>query len=103
CLDCNVSAAPDATAYLYLREDGLERRLSYRELYAWGNRVANALKADGVKTGDRICIYMPLSLDGIVAMLACARIGAVHSVIYAGLGATALRDRIDDAGAELGI
>ena len=101
CLDRNVSAAPDATAYLYLREDGLERRLTYRELYAWVNRVANALKADGVKTGDRICIYMPLSLDGIVAMLACARIGAVHSVIYAGLGATALRDRIDDAGAEV--
>jgi acetyl-CoA synthetase len=63
--------------------------------------LANALRADGVKEGDRVCIYMPLSLEGIVAMLACARIGAVHSVIYAGLGATALRDRIEDAGAQV--
>ena len=101
CLDRHIAEFPDATAYLYLREDGLERRLSYRELYAWVNRVANALKADGVRCGDRVCIYMPLSLDGIVAMLACARIGAIHSVIYAGLGATALRDRIEDAGAEV--
>jgi acetyl-CoA synthetase len=70
-------------------------------LLAAVNRYANALKADGVKTGDTVCIYMPLSLEGIIAMLACARIGAVHSVVYAGLGATALRDRIDDAGAQV--
>jgi acetyl-CoA synthetase len=101
CLDRHVSMTPDAVAYLYLREDGLEETLTYRELLARVNRVANALKADDVKAGDRVCIYMPLSLDGIIAMLACARIGAVHSVIYAGLGATALRDRIDDAGAEI--
>jgi acetyl-CoA synthetase len=101
CLDRHVVATPDATAYHYLREDGLERRLSYRELWAATNRLANALRADGVHAGDRVCIYMPLSLEGIVAMLACARIGAVHSVVYAGLGATALRDRIDDAGAEI--
>ena len=49
--------------------------------------------------GDRVCIYMPLSIEGIVAMLACARIGAIHSVVYAGLGATALCDRVQDAGA----
>jgi acetyl-CoA synthetase len=101
CLDRHVATHPDATAYLYLREDGLERRVSYRELLALTCRLANALRADGVRKGDRVCVYMPLSIEGIVAMLACARIGAVHSVVYAGLGATALRDRIDDAGAEV--
>ena len=101
CLDRHVAAHPDALAYLYLREDLAEERVTYRELLARTNRLANALRADGVRVGDRVCIYMPLSLDGIVAMLACARIGAVHSVVYAGLGATALRDRIEDAGAEV--
>ena len=99
CLDRYAAATPDATAYLYLREDGFEERTTYRELLAATSRLANALRADGVAAGDRVCIYMPLSIEGIVAMLACARIGAIHSVIYAGLGATALRDRIDDAGA----
>ncbi len=99
CLDRHAAAAPDATAYLYVREDGFETRTTYRELLAATNRLANALRADGVCVGDRVCIYMPLSVEGIVAMLACARIGAIHSVVYAGLGATALRDRIDDAGA----
>ena len=101
CLDRHAESHPDALAYLYLCEDGTERRVSYRELLAETNRFANALARDGVKEGDRVCIYMPLSVEGIVAMLACARLGAVHSVIYAGLGATALRDRIEDAGAEV--
>jgi len=99
CLDRHVATTPDATAYHYLREDGYERRMTYGELLAATNRLANALRADGVGAGDRVVIYMPLSLEGIVTMLACARIGAVHSVVYAGLGATALRDRIEDAGA----
>jgi len=99
CLDRHAAAMPDATAYLYLREDGFEARTTYRELLAATNRLANALRCDGVGVGERVCIYMPLSLEGVVSMLACARIGAIHSVIYAGLGATALRDRIADAGA----
>ena len=99
CLDRHVARAPDAVAYHYLREDGYERRISYRDLLGATNRLANALRADGVRAGDRVIIYMPLSIEGIVGMLACARIGAVHSVVYAGLGATALRDRIADAGA----
>jgi acetyl-CoA synthetase len=101
CLDRQVAERPEAIAYRYLREDGFERTTTYRELLAYVNRLANALAADGVRPGDRVCIYMPLALEGIVAMLACARLGAVHSVIYAGLGATALRDRIEDAGAEV--
>ncbi len=101
CLDRHARTRPDAVAYLYLREDGLEERTTYAALLAATNRLANALRADGVVAGDRVCIYMPLAVEGIVAMLACARIGAVHSVVYAGLGATALRDRIDDAGARV--
>jgi acetyl-CoA synthetase len=99
CLDRNAAAAPSAIAYVSLRESGEEERITYGELLARTNRLANALRADGVHSGDRVCIYMPLSPEGIVAMLACARIGAVHSVVYAGLGASALRDRIADAGA----
>jgi acetyl-CoA synthetase len=101
CLDRHVATHPDATAYLFIREDGLEQKITYKELLAATNRFANALAADGVKQGDRVVIYMPLTIEGIVAMLACARLGAVHSVVYAGLGATALRDRCDDAGAEV--
>ena len=101
CLDGHAASHPQAIAYRYLREDGFERTITYADLLAQTCRLGNALRADGVRPGDRVCIYMPLSIEGIVAMLACARIGAIHSVVYAGLGATALRDRIDDAGAEV--
>lgn len=101
CLDRHARTHPTAIAYDALCEDGTERAITYAELLAEVCRFANALKADGVRAGDRVCIYMPLSIEGIVAMLACARIGAIHSVVYAGLGPTALRDRIDDAGAEV--
>jgi acetyl-CoA synthetase len=99
CLDRHAHLHPSSIAYDSICEDGTERSITYAELLARTCQLANALKADGVATGDRVCIYMPLSIEGIVAMLACARIGAIHSVIYAGLGATALRDRIVDAGA----
>jgi acetyl-CoA synthetase len=99
CLDRHAERHPDAIAYDYVCENGDERTFTYAELLARVNQLANALRLDGVRPGDRVCIYMPLTIEGIVAMLACARIGAVHSVIYAGLGATALRDRIVDAGA----
>ena len=101
CLDRHAKRHPDALAYHYLCENGTERTITYGELLAQVSRLANALRLDGVKRGDRVCIYMPLTIEGIVAMLACARIGAIHSVVYAGLGATALRDRIVDAGAEV--
>jgi acetyl-CoA synthetase len=101
CLDRHARTHPDAVAYDYLCESGEERRITYAELLAQVSRLANALRADGVAPGDRVCIAMPLTIEGIVAMLACARIGAVHSVVYAGLGATALRDRIVDAGARV--
>ena len=101
CLDRHAGRSDDMVAYQYVCENGAERTITYAELLARVGQLGNALRLDGVKRGDRVCIYMPLTIEGIVAMLACARIGAIHSVIYAGLGATALRDRIVDAGAEV--
>jgi acetyl-CoA synthetase len=81
-------------AYIWLGEDGTERQVTYGQLHAQVCRFANGLKSLGVKKGDRVIIYMPLTLAGVISMLACARIGAVHAVVYAGLGHTAWRDRI---------
>lgn len=101
-LDRHIDAGRgDHTAYVWLGEDGSEQRLTYRELLAKVCRVANGLKAHGVEKGDRVVLYMPLTLEGVACMLACARIGAVHSVVYAGFAAPALRARIQDAGAKL--
>jgi acetyl-CoA synthetase len=88
-------------AYIWLGEDGTERIVTYGQLHRTVCRFANGLKSLGVRKGDRVVIYMPLTIEGVVAMLACARIGAIHSVVYAGLGHTALRDRISDAQAKI--
>ena len=88
-------------AFIWLGEDGTERIVTYGQLHRMVCRFANGLKSLGVKKGDRVVIYMPLTIEGAVAMLACARIGAIHSVVYAGLGHTALRDRIVDAQAKV--
>ncbi len=88
-------------AYIWLGEDGSERIVTYGQLYRMVCRFANGLKSLGVKKGDRVVIYMPLTVEGAVAMLASARIGAIHSVVYDGLGHTALRDRIEDAQAKV--
>jgi len=88
-------------AYIWLAEDGSERIVTYGQLDRMVCRFANGLKSLGVKKGDRVIIYMPLTVEGVVAMLACARIGAIHSVVYAGLGHAALRDRIEDAQAKV--
>jgi acetyl-CoA synthetase len=101
CLDRHVRAHPNAIAYDYVCEDGTELSITYADLLERTNKLANALSGDGVQSGDRVIIYMPLTIEGIVAMLACARIGAIHSVVYAGLGSTALKDRIEDAGASV--
>src|SRR6202142_3993595 len=88
-------------AFIWLGEDGAERTVTYGQLYRLVCRFSNGLKSLGVVKGDRVVIYMPLTIEGVVAMLACARIGAIHSVVYAGLGHTALRDRITDAEAKV--
>ncbi len=88
-------------AFIWLGEDGSERIVTYGQLFRDVCRFANGLKSLGVKKGDRVVIYMPLTIEGAIAMLACARIGAIHSVVYAGLGHTSLRDRIEDAQAKV--
>ena len=88
-------------AFIWLGEDGSERIVTYGQLHRMVCRFANGLKSLGVVKGDRVVIYMPLTIEGAVAMLACARIGAIHSVVYAGLGHTALQDRIVDAQAKV--
>jgi acetyl-CoA synthetase len=88
-------------AYIWLAEDGTEHVVTYGRLYRDVCRFANGLKSLGVKKGDRVVIYMPLTLEGVISMLACARIGAIHSVVYAGLGHISLRDRIEDAQARV--
>ena len=102
CLDRHLdSGRKNKVAFLWLGEDGSERVFTYGRLSQLVNRFANGLKSLGVGKGDRVVIYMPLTPEGAIAMLACARIGAIHSVVYAGFGAGALRQRIIDAQARV--
>jgi acetyl-CoA synthetase len=100
-LDVNLEERGHKTAIIFEGEPGDTRRLSYRELHAEVCRFANALKSMGIHKGDRVVIYMPLVPEIVVAMHACARIGAVHSVVFGGFSALSLKDRIEDAGARL--
>jgi acetyl-CoA synthetase len=100
CLDRNVERGLGGkTAIVFEADDGSVARVTYSDLLERTCRLANALKARGVKKGDRVVIYMPMSVEGVVAMQACARIGATHSVVFGGFSAQSLRDRIEDAGA----
>ncbi len=100
CLDRNVERGlGDKTAIIFEADDGAVNKVSYSALLALVCQFANALKARGVKKGDRVVIYMPMSVEGVAAMQACARIGATHSVVFGGFSAQSLRDRIEDAGA----
>ena len=101
CLDVHLAERGDKTALIFEGEPGDVRRLTYRELHTEVCRFANALKAQGVGNGDRVIIYMPLIPEVIVAMHACNRIGAIHSVVFGGFSALALKDRIEDTGAKL--
>src|SRR6478672_2305245 len=100
CLDRNVERGLGSkTAIIFEADDGAVSRVTYAELLERTCRMANALNALGVKKGDRVVIYMSMSIDGVVAMQACARIGAIHSVVFGGFSAQSLRDRIEDTGA----
>ncbi len=100
CLDRNVEAGlGDKVAIIFEADGGDVTKVSYHELLAKVAKFANALKAQGIKKGDRVLIYMPMSIEGVVAMQACARIGAIHSVVFGGFSAKSLQERIQDAGA----
>ncbi|HEX5008882.1 MAG TPA: acetate--CoA ligase [Planctomycetota bacterium] len=103
CLDRHVAEGRgERTAILWEGDDPQEsRKLSYRELLAEVGRFANVLRAHGVQKGDRVCIYMPMVPEIAVAMLACARLGAVHSVVFGGFSAQSMHDRILDARCKL--
>jgi acetyl-CoA synthetase len=99
CLDRHLETKGDQVAY-YWEPNGSDdegRKITYRELYYDVCRFANVLKSKGVKKGDRVCLYMPMVPELAVAVLACARIGAVHSVVFAGFSATSISDRIQDS------
>lgn len=100
CLDRHLAERGNKTAIISEGEPGDLRHISYRELHGMVCRFANALKARGIAKGDRVVIYMPMVAEAAVAMLGCARIGAIHSVVFGGFSANALRDRIEDGGAK---
>lgn len=100
CLDKNVNAGlGDKVALIFEADGGEVTKVTYKELLAKVSRIANGLKSLGVTKGDRVVIYMPMSVEGVAAMQACARIGATHSVVFGGFSAKALQDRIVDTGA----
>ncbi len=100
CLDRHVEAGKgDKVAFHFIGEPGDRRDITYGELLNETCRFANALLARGIKSGDRVLIYMPMVPEAAVAMLACARIGAVHSVVFGGFAANSIKDRLEDSGA----
>ena len=100
CLDRHVEAGlGDKTAIIFEADDGSVTKVSYSQMLARVAQLANALRNRGVKKGDRVVIYMSMSVEGVAAMQACARIGAIHSVVFGGFSASSLRDRVQDAGA----
>ncbi len=100
CLDRHMgTSVENKTAVIFEADDGAVTKTTYKELLARVSQFANALKAAGIQKGDRVLVYMPMTLEGVIAMQACARIGATHSVVFGGFSAKALQERIIDAGA----
>ena len=100
CLDRQVEAGlGDKVAIIFEADGGEVTKATYSDLLTRTCQLANALRARGVKSGDRVAIYLGMSIEGVVAMQACARIGATHTVIFGGFSAQSLRDRIADTGA----
>ena len=100
CLDRHLGTpTEDKKAIIFESDDGKVTNVTYKELHAKVSQFASALKEMGVQKGDRVVIYMPMTVEGIVAMQACARIGATHSVVFGGFSAKSLQERIQDAGA----
>ncbi|RYZ74389.1 MAG: acetate--CoA ligase [Lysobacteraceae bacterium] len=103
CLDRQLATRGDKTALLFEPDspDAPARHVTYRELYERTCKLANALRSLGVKKGDRVTIYLPMIPEAAVAMLACARIGAIHSVVFGGFAANSIADRVGDCGSKL--
>ncbi len=102
CLDRHMkTSVKDKVAYIYESEPGEVERWTYAMLYKEVNKLANALKKLGIKKGDRITLFMPMVPQLPIAMLACAKIGAIHSVVFSGFSSTSLRDRVNDAEAKI--
>ncbi|MFC5606687.1 acetate--CoA ligase [Variovorax soli] len=100
CLDRHIGTpAENKTAIIFEADDGSVTQISYKDLLTRVSQFANALKQEGIGKGDRVIIYMPMTIEGVIAMQACARIGATHSVVFGGFSAKALQERIIDAGA----
>ncbi|CAN5338272.1 acetate--CoA ligase [soil metagenome] len=100
CLDKHIGTpVENKTAIIFEADDGEVTEITYKQLLLRVSHFANALKAEGIKKGDRVIIYMPMTVEGVIAMQACARIGATHSVVFGGFSAKALQERIIDAGA----
>lgn len=101
CLDRNIERGlGDKTALIFEADGGEVTKISYKDLLAKTCQIANALKSVGVGKGDRVIIYISMSIDGVAAMQACARIGAIHSVVFGGFSAQSVRDRVQDTGAK---
>ncbi|WP_295960000.1 acetate--CoA ligase [Rhodoferax sp.] len=100
CLDKHMGTPTEnKTAVIFEADDGTVKKTTYKELLTQVSQFANALKAAGIQKGDRVLVYMPMTLEGVIAMQACARIGATHSVVFGGFSSKALNERIIDAGA----
>ncbi len=101
CIDRHLEKRGDKPAIIFEGESGDTRTYTYRDLYNEVGKLGNALRAMGVNKGDRVVIYMPMIAEAVIAMQACARIGAIHSVVFGGFSADALRDRLDNSGAKI--
>ncbi|MBA2351055.1 MAG: acetate--CoA ligase [Pseudomonadota bacterium] len=99
CLDRHLKTQGDKVAIIFEADDGKVTKATYKELYHKVCQFANGLKSLGIKKGDRVLIYMPMSIEAVTAMQACARIGAIHSVVFGGFSAKSLQERIVDTGA----
>ena len=99
CLDRHLTTQPDKVALIFEADDGKVTKVTYKALYHLVCKMANGLTSLGIKKGDRVVIYLPMSIEGVAAMHACARIGATHSVVFGGFSAKSLQERIQDAGA----
>jgi acetyl-CoA synthetase len=97
CLDKHLTTQPEKIAIIFEADDGKVSKVNYRELHGRVSQFANGLKSRGIKKGDRVIIYLPMSIEAVVAMQACARIGAIHSVVFGGFSAKSLHERITDA------